>query len=194
MSSLRETHLRAAGVGTEQLAEVITKSIPSMRVTRMDADTVSKKHGHAKLLREFISGETDCLVGTQMVAKGLDCPKVTLVGVVGADQGLNVPDFRAAERTYQLVAQVAGRAGRGERPGRVVVQTFDPETPAITCALNQQPRTFYDAELELRDRYGYPPYSGLLRIMWRGPVEQKVVQCAQQGGGYCVPLPRGRRS
>ena len=108
------------GVGTEQLVARIKEQIPHLNILRVDADTVANKQGHAKILQAFNDGEADCLVGTQMVAKGLDFPQVTLVGIVGADQGLHIPDFRAPERTYQLVAQVAGRAGQGELPGSVV--------------------------------------------------------------------------
>jgi len=162
------------GIGTEQLAAALTAAVPGLRVLRVDADTVSERQGHAKLFQAFASGAADCLVGTQMVAKGLDFPRVTLVGIVAADRGLSVPEFRAAERTFQLIAQVSGRAGRGERAGTVVLQAYDTQAPAIRCALDRQWREFYDAELNLRREYGYPPYSGLVRFLWSGPDLAKV--------------------
>jgi primosomal protein N' (replication factor Y) len=117
-----------------------------------------------------------------MVAKGLDFPRVTVVGVLAADRGLAMPDFRAAERTWQLVAQVSGRAGRGERPGMVVVQAFDPEAAPLQAALQHRPKTFVDGELALRREYGYPPYGALVRLLWSGPDAARVVQAARQDG------------
>lgn len=174
--------LDSKGMGTEQLAAVLGERIPGLRVLRLDADTVATRQGHAGVLKRFAEGAADCLVGTQMVAKGFDFPRVTLVGIVGADSGLSVPDFRAAERTYQLVAQVAGRAGRGERPGKVLVQAFDVEHPALVCALRRQPKTFYTRELQMREDYGYPPHAGLVRVLWRGPDESKVQAQAEAHG------------
>ena len=155
------------GIGTERLASLIQEALPDLRICRMDADTINKRQGHAEIIQAFGRGDADCLLGTQMVAKGLNFPKVTLVGVVAADQGLAAPDFRAAERTYQLIAQVAGRAGRSDEPGRVIVQAYDPEAHAIDCALNNKPKSFFDAELDLRSRYLYPPFFALMRILWR---------------------------
>jgi primosomal protein N' (replication factor Y) (superfamily II helicase) len=171
--------LSATGLGTEQLEQLIRQAVPGCRTLRADADTVGGRQGHAKLLSAFSDGSIDVLVGTQMVAKGLDFPRVTLVGVLCADRALAAPDFRASERTYQLIAQVAGRAGRGSRPGTVVVQAFDPEAPAIRCAVHNQTRTFYDAELALRAEYGYPPGAGLVRILWSGPDEPQVRAAAE---------------
>lgn len=172
--------LSAYGLGTEQLEQLVRQAVPGVRTLRADADTVSGRQGHAKLLQAFSSGKADVLLGTQMVAKGLDFPRVTLVGVLCADRGLAAPDFRAAERTFQLVAQVAGRAGRGERPGTVVVQAFDPEALPIRCAVDHRPKSFYDAELKLRAEYGYPPSSGLVRLMWTG-AEEAAVRGAAEG-------------
>jgi primosomal protein N' (replication factor Y) len=160
--------LSTFGLGTEQLAANLSAEIADLRVLRVDADTVSRRQGHATLFEAFAKGAADCLVGTQMVAKGLDFPRVTLVGIVCADRGLSVPDFRAAERTYQLIAQVAGRAGRGEKPGTVVVQAFDTEALALRCAIEHRPKTFFDEQMELRRSYGYPPFTGLVRIQWSG--------------------------
>ena len=170
------------GIGTEQLAAFLQQEIPELRILRVDADTVNERQGHASLFSAFGKGEADCLVGTQMVAKGLDFPRVTVVGVVGADRALSVPEFRAAERTFQLCAQVAGRAGRGERPGTVVVQAWDVEALPLTAALDLKPRRFYDEELAQRRQYGYPPFTGLVRFVWSGPDLAKVQLVANADG------------
>ena len=115
-----------------------------------------------------------------MVAKGLNFPRVTLVGVVAADQGLAAPDFRAAEQTYQLIAQVSGRAGRADQPGRVIVQSYDVAAPAIVCALENRPKTFFDAELAIRERHCYPPYHALMRVLWRSEDPHLVARIAQE--------------
>jgi primosomal protein N' (replication factor Y) len=174
--------LSTHGLGTEQLAHALTAAVPGLSVLRVDADTVGERQGHAKLFQAFAEGRADCLVGTQMVAKGLDFPRVTLVGIICADKGLAVPDFRAAEKTWQLIAQVSGRAGRGAKPGTVVVQAFDTQALALRAALEHRPRTFIDAELKLREEYGYPPYAGLIRILWSGESEANVQLVAQEHG------------
>ena len=180
--SCGSSHLSSKGIGTEQLVALIQQEIPQLRMLRVDADTVGTKQGHAKILQAFNQGEADCLVGTQMVSKGLDFPKVTLVGIVGADQGLHIPDFRAPERTYQLISQVSGRAGRGDLPGVVVVQAFDPQSPAIQCALYHKPKTFYTTELATREQHHYPPLGGMVRVLWRSPDQVKVQQVATEQG------------
>ena len=129
------TRLGRFGIGTERVAEETAKLFPEARVLRMDRDTTSRKGAHGEILGTFRRGEADILVGTQMIAKGLDFPNVTLVGVISADTSLNLPDFRATERTFQLLSQVAGRSGRGVEPGEVVIQTFDPDNYAIQCAV-----------------------------------------------------------
>lgn len=177
--------LSAKGLGTEQLEVLLRDAVPGLRTLRLDADTVARRQGHARLLRRFADGGVDCLVGTQMVAKGLDFPSVTLVGIVGADRALSMPDFRAAERCFQLIAQVSGRAGRGERPGRVVVQTFDVDAPAIACAVAGRPKTFYREELALREEHGYPPACGLLRLLWTGADPARVERAAHAGTERC---------
>lgn len=174
--------LTTFGLGTEQLTHLIGEAVPGLRILRVDADTVGEKQGHAKLFKAFSEGAAECLVGTQMVAKGLDFPRVTLVGIVAADRGLAVPDFRAAERTWQLVAQVAGRAGRGERPGTVVVQAWDVEALPIVAALERTPKAFVDAELALRQEYGYPPHAGLVRWLWSGESAARVQLVAEEHG------------
>jgi primosomal protein N' (replication factor Y) len=186
-----ETPMDAKGVGTEQLEQLIRATVPGLRTLRVDADTVSGRQGHATLFGAFAQGEADCLVGTQMVAKGLDFPRVTLVGVLCADRGLAIPDFRSAERTYQLIAQVAGRAGRADKPGRVIVQAYDVNALALTAALHHTPKAFYNAELELRKLYGYPPYAGLIRILWSGERESAVSLCAQDHGDRIKELAQG---
>jgi primosomal protein N' (replication factor Y) (superfamily II helicase) len=134
-------------------------------VLRMDRDTTSRKGSHASILATFRAREADILVGTQMIAKGLDFPHVTLVGVISADTSLNLPDFRAAERTFQLISQVAGRSGRGETPGEVVIQTLDPENYAIQCAVEHDYVSFFDQELDLRREPTYPPFATLVNVL-----------------------------
>lgn len=146
------------GVGTQRVEDYLERSFPDARIGRMDADTTSKKGGHARILRRLASGETDILVGTQMIAKGHDYPGVTLVGVINADTSLCMPDFRAAENTFQLLTQVAGRAGRGDRPGRVIIQTYRPGHYAIQAAARHDYAAFFRREIAERQAAGYPPY------------------------------------
>ena len=145
---------------------------------RWDADTTRYRGAHDIILDHFIQHRADILIGTQMLAKGLDLPLVTLVGVVLADLSLSLPDFRAAERTYQLLTQVAGRAGRSDRGGRVIFQTFQPDNYAIRAAAAYDAEGFYKAELEFRQRAGYPPYSRLLKIEFRHTNEPVAQQAA----------------
>lgn len=157
--------LRGFGIGTERVEEETKRAFPGARVLRMDRDTTSRKGAHAAILDQFRRHEADILVGTQMIAKGLDFPNVTLVGVISADTSLNLPDFRAAERTFQLISQVAGRAGRGPEPGEVVIQTFDPENYALKCAVNHDYLEFYRQEIEFRRELHYPPFSTIINIV-----------------------------
>jgi primosomal protein N' (replication factor Y) len=140
----------------------------------MDADTTTGKEGHEKILREFAAGKGDILVGTQMIVKGHDFPNVTLVGILAADLSLNVGDFRAAERTYQLLAQAAGRAGRGEKKGDVVLQTYQPEHYSIRCAARSDYLGFYGQELSQRQMLQYPPVSNILGVLVLSPREEDV--------------------
>jgi primosomal protein N' (replication factor Y) len=133
----------------------------------MDADSTSRKHSHDDILSRFRAREADILIGTQMIAKGLDFPNVTLVGVLNADASLNMPDFRAAERTFQLIAQVSGRAGRAEKPGEVFIQTFNPDAPVIRMAADAQFGRFADAELAERKEAGLPPYMKFATALFR---------------------------
>jgi primosomal protein N' (replication factor Y) len=162
-------YIRHFGAGTQQIEEACRKLFPDARILRVDRDTTSRKGSHERLLDAFGDGEYDVLVGTQMVAKGLDFPRVTLVGVMAADSAINLPDFRAGERTFQLLSQVAGRAGRHELPGEVVIQTYNPEHPAIVAASHHDYRAFYDAELPDRQEVGWPPYRALANAVIAGP-------------------------
>lgn len=157
-------HIRYFGTGTQRVEEELAKLFPGMRVIRMDVDTTTEKNAHEKLLKRFGQREADVLLGTQMVAKGLDFPYVTLVGVIAADTSLHLPDFRAAERTFQLLTQVAGRAGRHHLPGEVVVQTYAPEHYAIETARQHDYAAFVQEELRHRSAMGYPPYCRLLLV------------------------------
>ena len=153
------------GIGTERVEEETRNTFPDARVMRMDRDTTARKGAHGAILDAFRQGEADILVGTQMIAKGLDFPNVTLVGVVSADTSINLPDFRASERTFQLISQVAGRSGRGVEPGEVIVQTFDPDQYAIQCAAKHDYLNFYKTELETRHELNYPPYTTIVNIV-----------------------------
>ena len=135
----------------------------------MDADTTSRKGAHRAILKRFADQETDILIGTQMIAKGLDFPRVTLVGVLSADMTLNLPDIRSSERTFQLLTQVAGRAGRGQLPGRVIIQCYDPKHFAIQAAKEHDYGRFFSQEISFRRQMGYPPFQVLVRILCTGP-------------------------
>jgi primosomal protein N'' len=157
--------LRPFGIGTEKVEEEVHRLFPEARVLRMDRDTTARKDAHLKMLRAFRGGEADILIGTQMVAKGLDFAGVTLVGVISADTALNMPDFRAAERAFQLLTQVSGRAGRGRKPGHVLVQTFNPEHESVAAAAGHDYETFYRREIVNRRELGYPPYTRLVNVV-----------------------------
>jgi primosomal protein N' (replication factor Y) len=168
------------GAGTQRLEQDLAGLLPGSRLRRMDLDTTSRRGAHRSILADFARGAVDILLGTQMVAKGHDFPGVTLVGVIQADGGLSLPDFRAAERTFQLIAQVAGRAGRGEKPGDVIIQTLCPEHYSIAMAAAQDYRGFFDHELELRRSLRYPPFARLLGITGQG-AELARLTCAMEG-------------
>ncbi len=168
------------GAGTERLEEELAALLPDAVIGRMDRDTTSRKGSHQKLIDGMSARRIDILLGTQMVAKGHDFPGVTLVGVVNADSALNFPDFRAAERTFSLLAQVAGRAGRGEQPGRVLIQTYDPGHYVLNCVAGHDYRSFYDEELNLREVLGYPPFGHLVNCLIAGNDEQRVMAAAEQ--------------
>ena len=163
----KSDRIRYLGIGTQRVAEEVAAVVPDARVLRWDSDTTPTAGAHERLLEEFTSGGASVLIGTQMVAKGLDIPSVDLVGVVLADIGLHMPDFRAAERTFQLLTQVAGRAGRGDQPGHVVVQTYLPEHYAVQAAADQNYDRFYAEEMEYRRAQSNPPLSKLARLLYR---------------------------
>ncbi|MEQ9379316.1 MAG: primosomal protein N', partial [Pirellulales bacterium] len=171
--------IRYGGTGTQRLEAEVRARFSDYPCIRMDTDAMQKPGSHERALAAFRDGEVRILLGTQMIAKGLDFPNVTLVGVVNADTALHLPDFRAAERTFQLVVQVAGRTGRGERGGRVMVQTFDPDHPAIQAAVHHHFKNFADYELPHRQEFGYPPFGNMIRLIIRGPSEETTEVFAQ---------------
>ena len=170
----------AAGFGTERVEEDVSRLFPEKRVVRLDTDAVRRRGVLETTLREFRNGKIDILLGTQMVAKGLNAPGVKLAGVLSADTSLNLPDFRAAERTFALIVQVAGRSGRFIPDGEVIIQTFRPEAPAIRMAAENRIGEFYDYEIEQRRLLDFPPFSRLFRVVIRGKDEKKVFRTADQ--------------
>ena len=176
---------RSIGAGTQQLERLVAERFPEARVARMDLDTTGSKWSHHRILDRVERGEVDVLLGTQMIAKGIDFPNVTLVGVVDADTSLHLPDFRAAERTFQLVAQVAGRAGRGPKGGRVLVQTRQPDHPALVFASRHDAEGFLVAETELRRSPAYPPHTGLVHLVLSGPDQAAVTARAVALADWC---------
>jgi len=173
-------HLRHFGVGTQKVESEISKLFPGLLIIRMDADTTTGKDSHRKKLMEFRREKKSVLLGTQMIAKGLDFPEVTLVGVINADTALNLPDFRAAERTFQVLMQVSGRAGRGEQPGKVVVQTYLPDNYAIRSLLAGDYEHFYKQEIPLREELNYPPFCQLINIVVSGKDDEKTESTANR--------------
>ena len=171
--------IRYSGLGTERVEDVLSRLFPQARVTRMDSDTLQRKDDYRRILTDFRTGKIDILVGTQMIAKGLHFPNVTLVGIIHADLGLHVPDFRAGERTFQLLTQVSGRAGRGDVEGEVFVQTFTPFHPAIQFARRHDYLGFYEQEMEFREQLKYPPWSRVALLTVRGRNEEKVKLVAE---------------
>ncbi|MEK4629603.1 MAG: primosomal protein N' [Solibacillus sp.] len=172
-------HIRYFGTGTQKVEEEIYKLFPEARVLRMDVDTTKQKGAHEKMLDAFGAGEADILLGTQMIAKGLDFPNITLVGVLSADTSLHLPDYRAAEKTFQLMTQVSGRAGRHDKPGEVFVQTYTPEHYAIELSKEQLYTPFYEREMHTRHQAGYPPYYYLALVQVS---HEDVVMAAEYAG------------
>jgi len=186
-----QVQVRYQGLGTEKLQAEIEEKFAGYVVQRMDSDTMRRPGSHARVLAAFRKGEIHILLGTQMIAKGLDFPNVTLVGVVNADVALHLPDFRAAERTFQLLAQVAGRAGRGPRGGRVIVQTYSPEHPAVALAAVHNYEAFVAGELVHRRTHGYPPYQRLARLIVRSRKQEDAAAFADQlAGGFGLALDK----
>ena len=174
--------LRYLGNGSERVEEVLRELLPTARVARMDSDTMHRREDYEETLEAFGRGEIDVLVGTQMIAKGLDFPKVTLVGIVSADTALHLPDFRASERTFQLLAQVAGRAGRSHLGGRIIIQTEAPDHPAVLYAAAHDYDGFAEEEEKIRAQLGYPPCGRLIRVVFEHKQETAVEECAASIG------------
>ena len=172
-------YIRYFGAGTQKVEEEVRKLLPGIATARMDIDTTGGKDGHGKILEAFRSGRARILIGTQMIAKGLDFPKVTLVGVIAADLSLNLPDYRSRERTFQLLTQVAGRAGRGDKPGRVIIQTYKPEDPVIGYASRQDYRAFFEDEFSRRRTGLYPPFTVMARLLAESVSEDCAVRTAE---------------
>ncbi len=178
--SCRSAKIRMRGLGTQRVEEAVRRALPKARLERVDTDTMSKKNRFREVLANFRAGKIDILIGTQMIGKGLDFPNVTLVGLIDADISMHVPDFRANERTFQLLVQVAGRAGRGDKSGEVVVQTFTPQAEAIQFSRHADFHGFAAAELKMRESFRYPPYRHLIHHLFRGKNPEKLQFFAEQ--------------
>jgi primosomal protein N' (replication factor Y) len=174
------SHIRHFGAGTQRVEEELIRLFPGIRVIRMDVDTTGRKGAHERLLSAFGEGKADVLLGTQMIAKGLDFPKVTLVGVIAADTMLHLPDFRAAERTFQLLTQVSGRAGRHDRPGKVIIQTYSADHYSIQMAASHQSEAFYRQESLMRKNHDYPPFCGVFTLLLSHPDRVKLLRVGQE--------------
>ena len=184
-------YLHFIGTGSEKVEEELHRDFPTARIARMDRDTVSGKRHFESILHAFREGDYDILVGTQMIAKGHDIPNVTLVGVVSADVGLGLPDFRAAERTFQLLTQAAGRAGRGDLPGIVLIQTINPDHYAIRYASEQNYEGFYRKEIQFRQLMRYPPFSALANVLVRSQKQEEALAMSAELGRMLDPVPEG---
>jgi len=188
-----EHRLLLVGTGTERIEEELTHIVPDARTIRLDRDSTRKKGAMGKNLSAFAEGKADILLGTQMVAKGHDFPRVALVGVINADVGLNIPDFRSAERTFSLLAQSAGRAGRGETPAKVIIQTYNPEHYAVRCASSHDYDSFLEIEMESRGELKYPPFSRLVLLSLRGRDRGRVKKASESVAGRLESIKRRGR-
>lgn len=168
-------YIKYFGIGTQKVEREVKRFFPSVRVLRMDLDTTSQKGAHTKIYNAFKNHEADILIGTQMISKGLDFPGVTLVGIIAADLTLNIPDFRSAEKSFQLITQVSGRAGRGLIPGKVVIQTYNPEHYSISASVNHDYMEFYKKEIEVRKAFEYPPFSDIVNIVVSSKTEKDAI-------------------
>jgi primosomal protein N' (replication factor Y) len=186
-------HIYFLGIGSERVEEELHRAFPAARIARLDRDTVTGKRQYEVILQDFREGNYDMLVGTQMIAKGHDIPNVTLVGVVAADMGLGIPDFRAAERTFQLLTQVAGRAGRGNLPGIVLVQTINPDHYAVRLAAAQDYQGFYEKELHFRSMMHYPPFSAMANVLVRSEKKEMAMRMSTELGFLLNPPPEKLR-
>ncbi len=183
-----DTNIRYTGLGTEKVEAAARALFKQVRIARMDSDTMTTRNAYKKTLDDFHRGRIQILLGTQMIAKGLHFPNVTLVGVIFADLGLHVPDFRAGEKTFQLLTQVSGRAGRGEIPGRVAVQSYTPFHPALQAARNHQLESFLEEELQARRELMYPPWTHMAIVHFRAAEESAVFQAAESFAGELRPV------
>ena len=186
-------HVYFLGVGSERVEEELHRAFPAARIARLDRDTVTGKRQYETILDGFREGSFDILVGTQMIAKGHDIPNVTLVGVVSADVGLGMPDFRAAERTFQLLTQVAGRAGRGSLPGIVLIQTINPDHYAVRMAAAQDYAAFYEKELAFRRAMSYPPFTAMANVLVRSDKKEMALRMSGELGMLLTPPPEKLR-
>src|ERR1035438_5890045 len=186
-------HIYFLGVGSEKVEEELHRAFPAARIARLDRDTVTGKRQYETILQDFRDGHFDILVGTQMIAKGHDIPNVTLVGVISADIGLGMPDFRAAERTFQLLTQVAGRAGRGSVPGIVLIQTINPDHYAVRMAAAQDYQAFYEKELHFRRMMHYPPFSAMANVLVRAEKKEMAMRMSSELGLLLNPPPEKLR-
>lgn len=184
--------IRWRGLGTQRVEEAVRRVMPRARIARMDTDTMGRKNRFREILGNFRAGKIDVLVGTQMIGKGLDFPNVTLVGLIDADLSMHIPDFRANERTFQLLVQVAGRAGRGDRAGEVVVQTFTPQASPIQFSRHADYTGFAAAELPARKEFGYPPYRHIIHHLFRGPNPDKLKYFSEQWAKHVGEALSGR--
>lgn len=174
----RDPEIQHSGIGTQRVEESVRRIFPTARIARMDADTMRRRGSYREVLGEFRARRIDVLIGTQMIAKGLDFPNVTLVGIINADIGLHSPDFRAGERTFQLLTQVAGRAGRGDREGEVIVQTFSPASPSIQHARHHDFTGFFEQEVSFREAFRHPPFSRMILLQFRGECPERTSRAA----------------
>jgi primosomal protein N' (replication factor Y) len=186
-------HIYFLGVGSEKVEEELHRAFPAARIARLDRDTVTGKRQYETILQDFREGHFDILVGTQMIAKGHDIPNVTLVGVISADTGLGMPDFRAAERTFQLLTQVAGRAGRGNVPGIVLVQTINPDHYAVRMAATHDYAAFYEKELNFRRMMHYPPFTAMANLLVRSEKQEMAMRMSAELGHLLTPPPERLR-
>jgi primosomal protein N' (replication factor Y) len=168
------------GIGTEKIEEEILNIFPGAKVERMDLDSMRKKHAHEHLIEKFERGEVDILIGTQMVTKGLDFENVSVVGVIDVDSMVNFPDFRSYERTFNLITQVSGRAGRQKKQGLVILQTYNPSSKLIKQIKEYDYKTFYNDLFAERKKFGYPPYSRLIKVIFRHSDYSRTKLCATE--------------
>ena len=186
-------HLKQVGFGTQRLQEELERLFPGVQTLRMDADTVSANHSHEMILDQFDREKVPILIGTQMVSKGLDFDNVTLVGVLDADQSLYIDSYRAAETTFSMLTQVAGRAGRGQKRGRALIQTMTPNHPVLGLAAEQDYDRFFEIERSMRQLQKTPPFGDLILLQFSGPIHEQVLEAAEQTKAQLLPLLQAAR-